>query len=278
MNTSLAPDFTPEIQVVHDRITTTSLAIARTFCKRHDNVLRDIQILEVPEEFRLLNFEETFREVPGPNGSVRKESMVLITQDGFTILAMGFTGKKAMEFKIKYIEAFNRMEEELRSNTQAALPPSGTLTPSHKRDLQEIVARRASEYPEGLRGGIYPQLWGKLKTHFRVGSYTELTDALFEEAKAYLERVPLDEPAPARGIGTVEKPKATPADLQSARDMLIYLERWGQDLPEPARMSFLELVTDLKRIVVHDWTAVDEALLRIGTGLAMLRRFRGFPG
>ncbi|MEC4682267.1 MAG: Rha family transcriptional regulator [Nitrospirota bacterium] len=270
----LSPDFTPEIQVVHDRITTTSLAIASTFGKRHDNVLRDIQSLEVPEEFNRLNFEAV--EYKDAKGEMRP--MVLITRDGFTILAMGFTGKRAMEFKIKYIEAFNRMEAKLRGKAQAALPPSGTLTPSHKRDLQEIIASRASEYPEGLRGGIYPQLWGKLKTHFRVGSYTELTDALFEEAKAYLERVPLDEPAPARGIGTVEKPKATPADLQSARDMLIYLERWGQDLPEPARMSFLELVTDLKRIVVHDWTAVDEALLRIGTGLAMLRRFRGFPG
>jgi hypothetical protein len=188
---------------------------------------------------------------------------------------MGFTGKRAMEFKIKYIEAFNRMESELQEKAHASLPHSENLSSAHKRDLREIVSRRANEYPEGLMGGIYPQLWGKFKTHFRVGSYADLPDAIFEEARAFLERVPLDEPAPARGIRPVEKPKARTPDLLSARDTLTYLERWGQDLPEPARMSFLELVGELKQVVVHDWTVLDEALLRIGTGLAMLRRYRG---
>ena len=110
MTTSLAPDFTPEIQVVHDRITTTSLAIANTFGKRHDNVLRDILNLDIPDEFNRLNFEA----VEYTDAKGEKRPMYLITRDGFTILAMGFTGKKAMEFKIRYIEAFNRMEEELR--------------------------------------------------------------------------------------------------------------------------------------------------------------------
>ena len=111
MTTSLAPDFTPEIQVVHDRIMTTSLAISNAFEKNHRDVLRSIKDLEIPEDYRERNFAPTFRDVPGPNGSLRKEPMYLITRDGFTILAMGFTGKRAMEFKIKYIEAFNRMEE-----------------------------------------------------------------------------------------------------------------------------------------------------------------------
>ncbi len=268
-------EFSPEMIVQDNHPVTTSLAVSNAFEKNHRDVLRSIKDLEIPEDYRERNFAPTFREIPGPKGSVRKEPVILITRDGFTILAMGFTGKRAMEFKIKYIEAFNRMEAELREKEKNALPPFGKLTPSHKRDLQEIVARRAEESPEGLKGGIHPQLWGKLKTHFRVGSCAELPDALFEEARAYLERVPLEEPTPARSIGAVEKPKERIPDLQSARDTLTYLERWGQDLPEPARMSFLELVGDLKQVVVHDWTVLDEALLRIGTGLAMLRRFRG---
>ena len=268
-------EFSPEMIVQDNHPVTTSLAVSNAFEKNHRDVLRSIKDLEIPEDYRERNFAPTFREIPGPKGSVRKEPVILITRDGFTILAMGFTGKRAMEFKIKYIEAFNRMEEELQGKSQSSLPQSDNLSSAHKRDLQEIVARRANEYPEGLRGGIYPQLWGKLKTHFRVGSYAELPDALFEEAMAYLERVPLDCPTPARGIRPVEKPKARTPDLLSARDTLTYLERWGQDLPEPARMSFLELVGELKQVVVHDWTVLDEALLRIGTGLAMLRRYRG---
>lgn len=116
MNNSFVsePVFNPEIQVVHDRIMTTSLAIAKTFSKDHKNVLRDIQNLECPKEFHELNFEPMFIEVKIGNGAVRKDPAFQITRDGFTILAMGFTGKRAMEFKIKYIEAFNRMEEELK--------------------------------------------------------------------------------------------------------------------------------------------------------------------
>ena len=116
-------DFNPEIQVIDDRIMTTSLAVAKVFEKRHDNVLRDIQGLGAPEDFTRLNFEGS--EYSDSTG--RKLPMYLITRDGFTILAMGFTGKRAMEFKIKYIEAFNRMEEELRRKAVRSPETKGTL-------------------------------------------------------------------------------------------------------------------------------------------------------
>src|SRR5690554_5793386 len=44
--------------------------------------------------------------------------MYYMNRDGFTLLAMGFTGKKALEFKLKYIEAFNRMEQQLKELNQ----------------------------------------------------------------------------------------------------------------------------------------------------------------
>ena len=136
MTTSLAPDFTPEIQVVHDRIMTTSLAVSNVFEKNHRDVLRSIKDLEIPEDYRERNFAPTFRDVPGPNGSLRKEPMYLITRDGFTILAMGFTGKRAMEFKIKYIEAFNRMEEELRRRKE---------NPRIIEDAEALLRRRREQ-------------------------------------------------------------------------------------------------------------------------------------
>lgn len=87
----------------------TSLDIAETFGKRHDNVLKDIRELECSDEFRLLNFEESFYV----NQQNRRQPMYYITRDGFTLLAMGYTGEKAMKFKEAYIKQFNAMEKAL---------------------------------------------------------------------------------------------------------------------------------------------------------------------
>ncbi len=131
------PEFNPEIQIVHDRIMTTSIDISKNFEKNHRDVLRSIKDLEISEDYRERNFAPTFREVPGPNGSIRKEPIILITRDGFTILAMGFIGKRAMEFKIKYIEAFNRMEEELKGqDLHSHLPKDRPVPESLERTLE----------------------------------------------------------------------------------------------------------------------------------------------
>jgi Rha family phage regulatory protein len=92
---------------------TTSLLISKIFNKRHDNIIRDVKnlISETKIIWRgALNFEETsYVDEQG-----KHHPCYNLTRDGFTLLSMGFTGKKALEFKIKYIEAFNAMEEKLR--------------------------------------------------------------------------------------------------------------------------------------------------------------------
>ena len=107
---------TPVLTVVDGHATATSLDIARHFDKLHKNVLRDIKDLvdQLPPE-RELNFEPTLFEVPGPNGAIRQEPAFRITRDGFTLLAMGFTGERALAFKLAYIDAFNAMEAKLRA-------------------------------------------------------------------------------------------------------------------------------------------------------------------
>lgn len=87
----------------------TSLDIAETFGKRHDNVLKDIRGLECSEGFRLLNFKESSYL----NLQNKKQPMYYITRDGFTLLVMGYTGEKAMKFKEGYIRQFNAMEKAL---------------------------------------------------------------------------------------------------------------------------------------------------------------------
>lgn len=117
----------PRLILLSGRPMTTSLVVAQHFEKRHDNVLRDIEELlaGVPADFRRLNFEATSRNVPGPKGAVRTERMYRMTRDGFSLLAMGFTGTKALRWKVAYIDAFNRMEEALRR--QPPLPSTVAL-------------------------------------------------------------------------------------------------------------------------------------------------------
>ena len=89
----------------------TSLDVAETFGKRHSNVLRDIENLECSPEFRELNFELSNYCI---ESNKKTYPMVYMTRDGFTILAMGYTGEKAMKFKEAYINQFNQMEELLK--------------------------------------------------------------------------------------------------------------------------------------------------------------------
>lgn len=87
--------------------------VAAFFEKAHRNVTRDIENLmgELPEG-GVLNFEQT-PYVDPQNGQTYKSYDM--TKDGFTLLAMGFTGPKALAFKLKYIEQFNAMEAALRT-------------------------------------------------------------------------------------------------------------------------------------------------------------------
>src|SRR5690606_31871146 len=66
----------------------------------------------------VLNFEEMFFQGEIPDSYGRPRKTYFMNRDGFTLLAMGFTGKKALEFKLKYIEAFNRMEQQLKELNQ----------------------------------------------------------------------------------------------------------------------------------------------------------------
>lgn len=105
----LDPNSTQLVTLSNQKVTTTSLLIAEAFGKRHDNILRDIKRLECSEEFTHLNFEGSSHQDP----TGRMLPYFEITRDGFTFLAMGFTGKKAAEFKEAFIAQFNKMEKLL---------------------------------------------------------------------------------------------------------------------------------------------------------------------
>ena len=96
----------------NDQAMTSSLLVAKEFGKAHAKVMRDIENLNCSDEFRLANFgDSSFKNEQG-----REFPMVTMTKDGFSFLVMGYTGKKAARFKEAYINAFNKMELEIRSS------------------------------------------------------------------------------------------------------------------------------------------------------------------
>ena len=146
----------PSVTLVDGQPRVSSLDIAEKFGKRHDDVLRAIKriLLRLDENFRLRNFAETL-QVNEQNG--QKYPVYSLTRDAFSLVVMGFTGKEALAWKVKYIEAFNAMEAELlkkakpsprQRHPRKALPaPEQLSLPSPVKDkfaayLEEVEAFR----------------------------------------------------------------------------------------------------------------------------------------
>ncbi|EQB4340321.1 Rha family transcriptional regulator [Clostridium botulinum] len=94
-----------------------SRIIANKFDKRHAHMLDKIKSLEKyiqPTENSARYFIAS--QYKDDKGEIRKE--YLLTRDGFSLLVMGFTGKKALDWKLKYIEAFNKMEEYIKKTNE----------------------------------------------------------------------------------------------------------------------------------------------------------------
>ena len=140
----LLSDPVPSVSLHDGRPATTSREVAHYFRKRHDNVVRDIRSImdNCPEEFTALNFEvsnyldQTGRSLP----------MYIIFRDGFTLLAMGYTGPAAMRFKLAYIEAFNRMEAELAKRNRPALPAAPRFDEAAMLELAAEIREAQQQY------------------------------------------------------------------------------------------------------------------------------------
>lgn len=91
---------------------TTSLIIAEIFGKEHRNVCRDIETLDCPSDFNVLNFER----ISYTDSMNREQRAYELTKDGFSFLVMGYTGAKAARFKVDFINEFNKREDMLKSD------------------------------------------------------------------------------------------------------------------------------------------------------------------
>ena len=91
-----------------------SVDVARNFQRQHSHVLREIDRLRsiLPKSFNASNFGRV--DIPDAKGEKRRA--YLLTRDALSLLVMGFTGKAAIMWKLRYIEAFNTMEQALYEN------------------------------------------------------------------------------------------------------------------------------------------------------------------
>lgn len=104
------------VVMTNGQATTTSREVAKVFGREHRDVLKAIDNLTKDFDEGVRNFSQTpmFTEETYVHSQNHQEyRQVRMNKDGFTLLAMGFTGSKATQFKLRYIQAFNEMEETL---------------------------------------------------------------------------------------------------------------------------------------------------------------------
>lgn len=95
------------VTVLDGYLITSSLLVAQAFGKEHKDVLAKIEAVEIPDNFASANFSAHVQNIK--TGAVMRDSKIYrMTKDGFMLLLMGFTEKRAMAVKIAYISAFSR--------------------------------------------------------------------------------------------------------------------------------------------------------------------------
>ena len=212
----------PSVSIHSGRPATTSLEVAKFFGKRHDNVLRDIDALlsQLPENSLQPNFEETYQEQETPFGAKRIR-MFILYRDGFMLLVMGYTGKKALSMKLPYIEAFNRMEEELARQKESAIPASATpddftgtlsITPSTTEDRKPLRALVGSWAQ--VSGLPFAACWNQLKAAFNLANIKELPQEWIPDAIDWVQKRIDALPAPAPATALPASPSSPTDDAE----------------------------------------------------------------
>lgn len=195
-----------------------SRQIAESFGKEHKDVLRAIENIKAQNcALTSMFFETTYTA-----GTGKAYPMYLMNRDGFTLLAMGFTGKAALEWKLKYIQAFNAMEKKLstpqmpklskemqalfllddRTQRQeqrlTALENTMTVDYNQQRVLRKSISRsvicalgdeKAPAYIDNhVRSKVYSECNHDVQDWFRVNSVGNIPRKRFDEAMEYIQR------------------------------------------------------------------------------------------
>lgn len=215
------------VEISKDKqVITTSLRVAEVFGKRHDNILRQINSLigslREQQDFSPLKNEEAKFAVANykdEQGKLRKQ--YIITRDGFTLLAMGFTGSKALKFKLQYIQAFNAMEAKLK-----AIYPCGTAAVCGPNvGCGEVnVREHTRSLPSGKKEIVLSE---KAKTEIGGIVKSCMAAAFREELNNFLEGMPKTE------------------DWEvSDSELIFWLHRWHATKNKADTLKFRQLTSE----------------------------------
>ncbi|MDH1700282.1 Rha family transcriptional regulator [Comamonas terrigena] len=149
----------PELSIHDGAVTTTSIQVAQYFGKRHRDVMRTIRSLttEMPDD-HARNFARMVHVVEIGSGASREEGAYRMTREGFMLLAMGFTGKEALRWKLAYIAAFNRMEAELQK-------------PAHDPQRIQLALRLAAQAAAQVTQTVFDAVMAADATGWQHGRY-----------------------------------------------------------------------------------------------------------
>ena len=171
-------------RVVEGRAVTSSFKVAEYFGKKHSDVVRAVDdLIAKNQELQVLRNFARYSETVSLNdkGATRKVPAYWMDRKGFCLLAMGFTGAKALEFKCAFYDEFDRMEKALSGESGPDF-----IDEAQQREIQKAVGRRASGAPKNFR-----VIYSALKDHFRIPRYTCLQKKDFEAALAFIQTVPV---------------------------------------------------------------------------------------
>ena len=135
-----------EVQVINNNgeLVVSSRKVAEDFGKQHKDVLENIRNILVAENSATKFFHATTHEYRG-----QQFPEYLMNRDGFSLLVMSFTGREAMQWKIKYINAFNAMEKKLKE-----LSAPQTLDGLFNIDNLYLIVSKLKEEHDGLKSEI----------------------------------------------------------------------------------------------------------------------------
>lgn len=161
---------------------TTTKDISEKFGKQHKNVLQAVRDLVAGNSAAKNMFRESTYENRG-----KQYPMYLVTRDGFTLLAMGFTGADALEWKMKYISAFNRMAEIIRNELnqlKKQVPQRGTkeFLSLALLDAQQIIEEQERKLIDAQPAIVFHQAVAVTEDTILVREFAKLlTQALRKE-------------------------------------------------------------------------------------------------
>lgn len=269
-------------RVVEGRPVTSSRIVADYFEKQHHHVVRDIRALiaQKPDLQASANFGEWSEEVEIGSGAKRTVRGYWMDKKGFSILAMGFTGAKALDFKCAFYDEFERMEKELHPTVtcpvKSQLPPP-TLTEQQAYTIMSEVAKRAKR-----DGSKYQTIYRALKARYQVTKYTNIRQADFNDAVEFIRAVDLRTPV-AHDAEPEEEGVWVPVSYIKRQQQFVYemrylfrecftkFHRFLQLVDSPLSGRFYEMYTSLNLV------GIESELTKLGYPVSDLVNFKRTP-